>query len=79
MARERQITVTLLPRLWTEFDRRRSEALASGAPERGVDSAVINEWLFECLLRSGSGDGAPPPPPAPAEDDDDLAFDPSKL
>lgn len=56
MAREREITVTLLPRVWNEFQRRRAAAQADGAPIRGLDSAVINEWLFECLMRSGSGD-----------------------
>ncbi len=74
MARERQITVTLLPRLWVEFERRRKVASAGGVA-RGLDSAVINEWLFECLMRSGSGD-APALLPAPG---DDFGFDESKL
>jgi hypothetical protein len=88
MARERQITVTLRPRVWAEFLRRREEALRLGAGERGIDSEVINDWLVECMLRSGSGDGAPlprpqladEPPPSPATaDDDDFGFDLSKL
>lgn len=74
MAREREITVTLLPRVWAEFERRRKTAAATGVA-RGLDSAVINEWLFECLMRSGSGDASAPPPAV----SDDFGFDESKL
>lgn len=79
-ARERQITVTLTRRVWNEFQRRLEASGMSG--ERGADSAVINDWLLECMLRSGSGDGAAPeqaPAPAADDDDDDFAFDRSKL
>ncbi len=80
MARERQITITLLPRLWVEFERRRHAASTTGAPERGLDSAVINEWLFECLMRSGSGDAPALPPLAlPEDDDDSFGIDKSRL
>lgn len=54
MARERQITVTLRPRVWAEFQRRRAAALKSGAPERGVDSEIVNDWLIECMLQAGA-------------------------
>ena len=78
MAREREITVTLLPRVWAEFQRRLDAAGMRG--QRGADSAIINEWLFECMLRSGSGDAPAAPPPALENDGDDgFGIDRSKL